>query len=713
VPHFSTATAGAALFGRRLQVDHRSDIFSFGCMLYEAATRSRPFAADSTVEEMHRILRETPAPIEELNPEVPAELRRLIRRCLAKSPDQRFQSMKDVALELGEIVEEYDRLPISSDSRPAVTPVAPPPAVFASRFWRVVLVGAAAIGIGGLLFGLWTLRRHARRDETAAPYQAMQITSLASVANLIDNALSPDGKYLALATRESGRYCLRVRQTATGSDIQVLPPQPTRVSGVRFTPDGDYLYYLLNDPEKGEYSWLCRIPTLGGTPMRVAFDVDSPPAFSPDGRQIAYLRYDLKTEENFVLIANADGSGERRLLSRRHPIWFLSGGLSWSPDGRRIVMVQADASEGRGRPIPVEVSVDEGSTRPLRESRDMGFIQIASLPDGGGLVAIASGFNEPASQIWLLSPEGEQRRITNDLNEYSHLSVSADSRTIAAAQIHRRANLWRVPASDPGAARAMTEGPGEEGLDRVRAASAGTVVFTAPAGFFMDIWSLDPKSGRRTRLTREGLRGAGLSVARDAGVIAFTARGDDRAFHVWRMDADGGNRAQVTRGTGELAESITPDGQTLLFRDLVRAGVWRMPISGGEAMQLWAENSSVCEVSRDGRFVLHDVYTDSGDLQRTQWAITSIAGGPPIRIVDLPPCSSVRWVPSGEALSFVRDVDGVQSIWTQPLTGGEPKPITRFDRGRIFSYDWASDGSEIFLSRGEETADIVLITGFR
>ena len=97
-------------------VDHRSDIFSFGCILYEAATRRKPFAAETGIETMHKILNEKPVPVEEINDKVPAELRRLIRRCLAKSPDQRVQSIKDLAIELREIVEEYDTLSASASS---------------------------------------------------------------------------------------------------------------------------------------------------------------------------------------------------------------------------------------------------------------------------------------------------------------------------------------------------------------------------------------------------------------------------------------------------------------------------------------------------------------------------------------------------------------------------------------------------------------------
>src|SRR5262245_51606210 len=126
---------------RGATVDHRSDVFSFGCVLYEAATRTRPFVAETPVETMHKILHDKPAPIEEKNPSCPAELRRLIRRCLAKSPEQRVQSMKDLAIELREIVDEWDSLSVSGASSTMVG-AAPPPARTTSRLPTI------AIGVG-------------------------------------------------------------------------------------------------------------------------------------------------------------------------------------------------------------------------------------------------------------------------------------------------------------------------------------------------------------------------------------------------------------------------------------------------------------------------------------------------------------------------------------------------------------------------------------
>src|SRR5688572_20483168 len=131
-------------------VDHRSDIFSFGCNLYEAATRTKPFVADSSVETMHRILHDKPVPVEERNQKVPAELRRVIRRCLAKSPDQRFQSAKDLAIELREIVDEYESLSSSASSGSGSSATAAPAVPSRKKFPVPMLVGGAVL-VGALV----------------------------------------------------------------------------------------------------------------------------------------------------------------------------------------------------------------------------------------------------------------------------------------------------------------------------------------------------------------------------------------------------------------------------------------------------------------------------------------------------------------------------------------------------------------------------------
>ena len=184
---------------------HRSDIFSFGCILYEAATRRKPFAAETGVETMHKILNEKPVPVEEINDKAPAELRRLIRRCLAKSPDQRVQSIKDLALELREIVEEYDTLSASASSTTHVSGAAV--AAKPGRTWGLpALVAAGLVAAAGLAVGVVGARRGASESATPPAFQTMRMSTQTSRGDVLDTAISPDGRYLAYVAGAAGPH---------------------------------------------------------------------------------------------------------------------------------------------------------------------------------------------------------------------------------------------------------------------------------------------------------------------------------------------------------------------------------------------------------------------------------------------------------------------------------------------------------------------------
>jgi Tol biopolymer transport system component len=450
-------------------LDHRTDIFSFGSILYEAATRTKPFTADSDLELMHKILRDKPTPVEELNPDVPAELRRLIRRCLAKAPDQRFQSMKDLSIELNEIAEEYDELSRGSATRasgsaPSGTAAAVAAAVPASgsRSARLGLLAGALVGLAGLGFGIyyWTGKGGAG-NAPAAHFESMRMARSTTTGNVEQAALSPDGKWLASVLKDRDGYSLWVKQVATGSDVRVAQPLATPFLGITFSPDGNYLYYVNQETGGPGYSVLYQVPTLGGKARKILFDIDTGVTFSPDGKKLAFVRGYPKEKESALMVAGVDGTGERKLVVRRDPDNFGSSATSrhsefqyiapsWSPDGRSLAAVITNTRGGAHAELE-SVDVETGKEAPLGSARWRNPIVVAMsyswVPDGTGLVVTGSEEKgPPKSQVWFLPyPDGRARKITNDLNQYSGVGITSDSTTVATAQENRTANLWTLP----------------------------------------------------------------------------------------------------------------------------------------------------------------------------------------------------------------------------------------------------------------------------
>ena len=316
-------------------VDHRSDIFSFGCILYEAATRRKPFAAETGIETMHKILNEKPVPVEEINDKAPAELRRLIRRCLAKSPDQRVQSIKDLAIELREIVEEYDTLSASASSTTHASGAAV--AAKPGRTWGLpALVAAGLLAAAGLGVGWWGLRRGASDSGAPQAFQTMRMSTQTSRGDVLDTAISPDGRYLAYLAGAAGRVSLRVRQVATGSDVEVLPARGRRPREPRLLPGRELP--LLPGPQ-------ARQPQLPGAPPGPVARRGAPGARVRRGlagqllarREAGWRSGGACPRSGSPCSSSSTStSAQERVLATVGEPEVYQGPAAWSPDGKTI-----------------------------------------------------------------------------------------------------------------------------------------------------------------------------------------------------------------------------------------------------------------------------------------------------------------------------------------------------------------------------------------
>ncbi len=173
-------------------VDHRSDIFSFGCIVYESATGARPFAGSSAIDTLHKIIHEQPAALAQLAPTSPPELQRIVRKCLTKSPDERYQSMKDLAVDLRALRRDLD-----SGSSPTVVVAAPRSGARTIRTWLV----AALVLVAGIAAVAWLSRRGGSEPER----RDLAIERITASGLVIDAAISNDGKQVCGLRRIRGR----------------------------------------------------------------------------------------------------------------------------------------------------------------------------------------------------------------------------------------------------------------------------------------------------------------------------------------------------------------------------------------------------------------------------------------------------------------------------------------------------------------------------
>lgn len=682
---------------RGSSVDHRSDIFSFGCILYEAATRKKAFTADSNVETMHKILHDKPVPVEELSKEVPAEVRRLIRRCLAKNPEQRFQSAKDLAIELREIVDEYDALSASgsgSGSGSSALAAAPP----ARRRISPAMLIAGGVVVAGLIVTGILLARRGGESGTQAAAPSIKISTISNRGRVTGAALSPDGRYLAYAQILGAQRTLWVRQVATGSDVQVLPHQAVAPTDLTFTPDGNYLYYRSADPDRDGYTAVFEIPTLGGTPRKRAYDVDSRISFSPDGKQVCFRRGVPHRKREDLVVLDLGRGQERILASVELPVFF--GQPAWSPDGKRIAAIETRGGLTLGTSV-VTYRVEDGRREPVGKFAWVQATDLAWFPDGRSLVVAA--FDQSTltlGQLWTLTyPAGRVAPLTKGTDIYFTAGVSSDGGTIAAVRLREEANLWVASPTGARSVRQITFGSGEEGAVRTFSpAQDSTVLFESMRDGSLQIFSV-AADGTGERSLTSGRKFAATPTFRPETGIFYIQGDENLTPHVWRSDAHGENARQLTSGEGELIVDVSEDGRVILIvRNETPDVLWSISSDGGRPDSLALSSNLSAIISPDDSRILHVAIHEVGGQGAFSTEIIPAKGGGPVVRPQLPPrITDPAWSPDGKGVTYLHASNEFRNVYRMDLDGGPPREITRFTEGRIQAHVWSPDGRRLLV----------------
>jgi serine/threonine protein kinase len=703
---------------RANELDARTDLFSFGVVLYEMATGQLPFRGESSAVIFKAILDAAPTSAVRLNPDVPAELERIINKALEKDRNLRYQSAAEMRADLQRLKRDTDSsrqvLVVSSESAASAPASAQPAHTSSSDVVAVARQHKFGIGITSAIvvllvaaaaYGIYAFLSRTR----PSPFQNFSVNKITETGKAKLVAISPDGKYILNAVDDKGQQSLWLRNVPTNSNTQVMPPEPVEYLGLRFSPDGNYLYFVRG--ERGQsLKYLYRAPVLGGTPQKLVTDVDTNITFSPDGRGLAYSVLNNPELGKFRLVTYSLETGEGKTLVTGNIGQALQD-PSWSPDGKAIVCViiqQGDAISGL-----VAVDPITGKQNPIFESKDGLLFKPVWLPDGSGLLALYRGreTNFGRQQIVAISYRDRTAgAVTHDINDYSDLSLSADGHMVATVLRQLHYDLFVAPTSDlsSGQVHQLTSGP-----------PVGSFSWTPDSQMILEQQSalniFHADTGNKSPLTSIQQDGSAFAPSSCANgryiVFSIGGHGGTKTMTIWRMDAGGGNLKQLSEGKYDVLAVCSPDGIWVFYSDIANgAKLTRVSLDGGKPERLSELPAYGFDISPDGKLAAFGTFA-SPRTPREQLALVPVDSPQNTKLVELqrPAQRRIRFTPDGKAVVYAFLDQDADNLWLQPLDGSPGKKITNFKSEQITDFHWSFDGSKLGLVRGHTDSDVVLL----
>jgi serine/threonine protein kinase len=716
---------------RARELDARTDLFSFGAVLYEMATGTLPFRGESSAVITDAILNRTPVAPVRLNPDIPPKLEDVINKALEKDKKLRYQSAAEMRADLQRLKRDTDssrRLtatleepitthkPTAEDQGSAA--YAPTSSTVISvtnqqKWGTIALLASVLILAGTAAYGIYAFLK---RSEVV-PFRNFTITAIPDSDNAALTAISPDGRYLINVKNDKGKESMWLRNVPTGSDTQILPLSVSFYTSLVFSPDGNYIYFREATSKSLNAFNLYRAPVLGGTPRLTVKDIDTGITFSPDGTRIAYARWeDPEPGKNRLLSSKPDGTGEQVLrIGSYYPVLTA---VAWSPDGKNIACSFIHPDNAAGGIDMFDLA--SGQMRRFVRFDDKIAFELKWLPNGRGLIMLYQRTPVRRLQIGLLSyPGREFHAVTNDTNSYAELSVSSDGKALATVQVESSSELNILPATGGGTPKNVPRVAKRTVINDVTWAGKGKLLVSEDTRLVqMD----GDGSGAVTLLNDPSawIREVEMCPDNRSILVSWMHHAGVNAMNIWRADADGSNLVRLSKGKEDANPICSPDGKFVYYTDAAEFRLMRVSVNGGTPEEV--PGSSIphgifyrIAVSPDGRTL---AYIGSVEVAETQTvfqklALVDLAGNSRAspRLLDIDPRAAqfIQFTPDGKNVAHAIEDQGVGNVWVQPIDGSKGRQITNFTSEEVAGFRWSPDGKWLLIHRKQHTSDVVLL----
>jgi serine/threonine protein kinase/Tol biopolymer transport system component len=682
-------------------VDHRTDLWSLGVVLYEMVTHRRPFDGDT---ENHVIVNILDKPVPRIGdvPGLPAGLSNVIGRALAKHPDERYQTAREMLTDLQAIQRSSH---IESDIHRLAIPANP-------RSWKPLVLSAVLFaGLVALGAAWWFVDG---RDRFFPEW-----TQLELVRQLTFNgktqiaALSPNGQYLAFVVGETdGPQTLYLKQVNSPLEEVKIPARKINYQGITFSPDSQSIFEVERDETK--MGKLFVVPVVGPVSNQpLVVDIDGPVSFSPDDRHFAFIRHlprkgpNSDQTESVLYIGSQDSLAPKPLVSSMEYLYLMR--LAWSPKDERIAMFLTRDYRDQGRQTIFSLVDLKGHElrRDLPEWRLIG--QPCWTEDARTLLVPVVYQNESdyAGQLREINVrDGQVHQVTKDLTGYKSTSITKDGKFLSIIRTEAKTRLWISDSNDFVHGQSFTsesdQRPSLAWFDKEN------LVVNSLRGGFPNLWLFNPVTQNRAGLTSQPFVDQNAAVVPQSKAVIFNSNRDGR-MHLWQLHSQTNQLQQLTFGsTYDEAPDVSPDGKWIVYTSWNASNPRLRGIStkGGESWAIGDYTAQNPQLSPDGEWIAC-LLQDSKTLKWLTAIVPSNGKGEPRIISEAQ--SLVRWLPHTNTLSsVVIDSKGVSNIWTLPIDGSAPRQLTRFDDEAILNFAWSPEGDKLACVRASLGSDVVL-----